>query len=88
MAHTSTGLVDGAAVAGRSNGNGPLQLAARAFAWIAEQRRINRTIAMLSNLSDHTLADIGVERGDIPRVARYGRDTLRNGSARDGHIWG
>jgi uncharacterized protein YjiS (DUF1127 family) len=88
MAQTSTGLVDGAAVADRGNGNGPLQLVARAFAWIAEQRRINRTIAMLSNLSDHTLSDIGVERGEIPRIARYGRDALRKGPARDGHAWG
>ncbi len=33
-----------------------------------------RAIAQLEALSDHVLADIGIERGDIPRVVRCGRD--------------
>lgn len=39
-----------------------------------ERRRINRAIAELSALSDHVLRDIGMERNDIERIARYGRD--------------
>jgi uncharacterized protein YjiS (DUF1127 family) len=74
MARTSTGLLDAGQTAYSTAGNGTPGFVARAFAWIAEQRRINRTIATLSNLSDHTLKDIGIERGNIPRIARYGRD--------------
>ncbi len=77
MARTSTGLADGASVTHSADGNGPLQLVLRAFVWIAEQRRINRTIAMLSGLSDRTLQDIGVERGDIPNVAERLQHTAR-----------
>jgi uncharacterized protein YjiS (DUF1127 family) len=49
------------------------QTVAKVVAWVLEQRRVNRTIATLSDLSDRTLADIGIARSDIPRVARYGR---------------
>jgi uncharacterized protein YjiS (DUF1127 family) len=48
-------------------------LMARAFAWVVSQRRISRTAATLSSLSDATLKDIGIERADIERVARHGR---------------
>lgn len=40
-----------------------------AAAW-NERRRIARTIAELEALSDHELADIGLARADIERVAR------------------
>lgn len=40
----------------------------------AERRRISRAIAELSALSDHVLRDIGVERHDIVRIVRNGRD--------------
>ena len=50
-------------------------MVANVFAWMVEQHRINRTIAALSSLSDHTLADIGIERPNIRNVARYGRNS-------------
>ena len=75
MSHASTGLIGAHATADRIGGNGALRLGARALAWIAEQRRVSRTIAKLSDLSDRTLADIGIERSEIARVARYGRET-------------
>lgn len=40
----------------------------------AERRRINHAIAELSALSDHVLRDIGLERHDIERIVRKGRD--------------
>jgi uncharacterized protein YjiS (DUF1127 family) len=40
----------------------------------AERRRINRAIAELDALSDHMLRDIGIERHDIGRIVRNGRD--------------
>jgi uncharacterized protein YjiS (DUF1127 family) len=79
MARTSTGLLDAGETAYPTPGNASPGLVARAFAWIAEQRRINRTVATLSNLSDHTLKDIGIERGNIERIARYGRDASQTG---------
>ena len=47
---------------------------AKLVAAIAERRRMARAIAQLEALSDHVLADIGIDREDIPRVVRYGRD--------------
>ena len=41
---------------------------------LVERRRVRRTKAQLAALSDRLLADIGLERSDIARVARYGRD--------------
>jgi uncharacterized protein YjiS (DUF1127 family) len=41
--------------------------------WFIQRRRIARAIATLGSLSDHTLKDIGIERSQIPRVARQGR---------------
>ena len=43
----------------------------------AERRRARRTKAQLAGLSDRLLADIGLERSDIARVARYGREGTR-----------
>jgi uncharacterized protein YjiS (DUF1127 family) len=39
-----------------------------------ERRRIARTVDQLHGLSDRMLMDIGLQRCDIERVARYGRD--------------
>ena len=39
----------------------------------AEHRRARRAVTELSDLSDRMLKDIGLARGDIPRVAHYGR---------------
>ena len=75
MAHTATGLIDARTAAGGA----ALGLVARAFAWVAEQRRVKHTIAMLSDLSDRTLADIGIERSEIERIARYGRNLSNSG---------
>jgi uncharacterized protein YjiS (DUF1127 family) len=52
-------------------------LAARArslAAAYAERRRVRRAVAELAGLSSRTLKDIGVERHDIERIVRYGRD--------------
>ena len=73
MSPTSTGIIDAHSASG--TGSRPLQLVAKAFAWMVEQHRINRTISALSSLSDHTLADIGIERPNIRNVARYGRNS-------------
>jgi uncharacterized protein YjiS (DUF1127 family) len=51
-----------------------LELGQRLFAHLAERRRVARTVAQLQGLSDRMLADIGLQRCDIVRVARYGRD--------------
>jgi uncharacterized protein YjiS (DUF1127 family) len=42
--------------------------------WLERRRLYTTTVAQLSRLNDHTLADIGLERGDIRRVA----ETLAN----------
>ena len=47
---------------------------ARLIAAIVERHRIAQAIAQLDALSDHVLADIGIERGDIRRAVRQGRD--------------
>ncbi len=51
------------------------EVSQRIFAYLAERRRVARTVAQLEGLSDRMLADIGLQRCDITRVARYGRDT-------------
>jgi len=37
--------------------------------FIREYRRYNRSLTELSRLGDRELADIGISRSDIPRVA-------------------
>ncbi|HEY0438788.1 MAG TPA: DUF1127 domain-containing protein [Xanthobacteraceae bacterium] len=37
--------------------------------WLRSWRRYNQSLRELSRLGDRELADIGVTRGDIPRVA-------------------
>jgi uncharacterized protein YjiS (DUF1127 family) len=71
MSHIATDVMDARPASGAAGK--AAQMVTRAFAWVLEQRRVNRTIATLSELSDRTLADIGIARSDIPRVARYGR---------------
>jgi uncharacterized protein YjiS (DUF1127 family) len=46
---------------------------ARLVAALAEHRRQARQIAALEALSDHVLADIGIERPQIRRMVRQGR---------------
>lgn len=48
-------------------------LAGNLIAALAEARRIRRNAQELGSLSDEALKDIGVERSEIERVARYGR---------------
>ncbi len=43
---------------------------AQLIAWWDERRRIARTMAELEQLTDAELADIGISRADIERVAR------------------
>ena len=74
MSNISTGFAaTGSSAFGASADNKAAGIVARALVWVAEQRRVNRTVATLSNLSDATLKDIGIDRADIARVARYGR---------------
>jgi uncharacterized protein YjiS (DUF1127 family) len=80
MAQSSTSYAQASASFARAGspayaagGSKSLQLVSKAIAWFGEQRRIRRTIATLSDLNDATLRDIGIERGDIERVARHGR---------------
>jgi uncharacterized protein YjiS (DUF1127 family) len=73
MARTSTSFAPASSPAYAAGGSKALQLVSKAVAWFAEQRRVRRTVATLSNLSDATLRDIGIERGNIERVARHGR---------------
>jgi len=44
-------------------------------AW-AEWRRVRRAVHQLEDLSDRMLADIGLKRSEIARVARYGRGAI------------
>jgi uncharacterized protein YjiS (DUF1127 family) len=64
-----------AAVAGLAWGWAHLAAGAgKLIAFAAERRRRRRAVTALESLSDRMLADIGLERCDIPRVARHGRD--------------
>ena len=66
LGRARTGLAQGLATG--------LEVPQRIFAHLAERRRIARTVAQLQGLSDRMLADIGLQRCDITRVARHGRD--------------
>lgn len=48
----------------------PLALLRRFRAWYGQARRYHETVAELSALSDHVLADIGVGRHQIGEIAR------------------
>jgi uncharacterized protein YjiS (DUF1127 family) len=41
---------------------------------LAREREIRRSMKHLASLDDHALRDIGLTRGDIERVVRFGRD--------------
>jgi uncharacterized protein YjiS (DUF1127 family) len=83
MTHASTSpiVADQLAPAGV---HGPAQLTgvlkaiahapSRVIGWFAERRRVSRMITTLEELSDHVLADIGIERSDIRRMARQRRN--------------
>jgi uncharacterized protein YjiS (DUF1127 family) len=43
---------------------------AKAFAAPRPGRGVNKTITALSSLNDHTLADIGIHRSQIPALVR------------------
>lgn len=45
--------------------------------WIARQRAAEETHAALARLDDRSLADIGLTRGDVPRIVRQ----VRSGSS-------
>ena len=51
---------------------------ARVAALHRRRRRINRTVAALSPLSDHLLKDIGIHRSQIRSIAHSGRDLPRD----------
>ena len=42
----------------------------RLAAWYGQQRRYRETVAELSRLGDHVLADIGIGRHEIGEIAR------------------
>ena len=44
------------------------------WAGYREWRRVQGAVTELSDLSDRMLADIGIRRSDIPRLARQGRN--------------
>ena len=46
------------------------RIGAKCTRWIREGVRKRRTIAELSRLEDHTLADIGIDRAQIPMIAQ------------------
>ena len=46
------------------------ETAAGAYRWIADRTRKRQTIAQLSRLDDHMLADIGIDREQIPMIAQ------------------
>ena len=73
MAQTSTSFAPAGSPTYTAGSSKVLQLVSKTIAWLAEQRRVRRTVATLSDLSDATLRDIGIERGNIERVARHGR---------------
>ena len=52
-----------------TEGNFIMNLIANFKQW----QRYRRTCNELSRLSNRELTDLGISRGDIPRVARYGR---------------
>ncbi|MCI4663686.1 MAG: DUF1127 domain-containing protein [Neomegalonema sp.] len=45
------------------------RLIASARSYLLRRRRVNETIAELDAMTDRDLADIGISRGDIRRVA-------------------
>ena len=50
-----------------------MQIIEKIARWLDRQARINRTVRELYDLTDRELADIGLNRCDIYRVARESR---------------
>jgi uncharacterized protein YjiS (DUF1127 family) len=48
--------------------------AVRFFRYVRERREVSRATAMLSEMDDRSLRDIGLSRSDIGRAVRHGRD--------------
>jgi uncharacterized protein YjiS (DUF1127 family) len=46
------------------------QVFARLNLWFEQRRRYRATVSELSALSDEVLADVGIRRGEINRIAR------------------
>jgi uncharacterized protein YjiS (DUF1127 family) len=44
------------------------------IATLAREREIRRSMRLLATFDDYMLHDIGITRGDIERVVRFGRD--------------
>jgi uncharacterized protein YjiS (DUF1127 family) len=49
------------------------ETARRALAWYRRRRQARRDLWHLANLDDHLLADLGIPRHQVRRVAREGR---------------
>jgi uncharacterized protein YjiS (DUF1127 family) len=56
--------------------SGILAAPARMLSAWREIRRHRQAMDELSMLDDRMLQDIGINRGEIPRVARYGREVF------------
>lgn len=50
-----------------------METARRAFAWYRRRRQARHAAWHLANLDDHLLADLGIPRRQVRRVAREGR---------------
>ena len=48
----------------------PVRIGSNAYRWITGAIRKRQTIAKLSQLDDHVLADIGIDRIQIPMIAQ------------------
>lgn len=48
----------------------------RLIHWVVEARRHSRAMQELHALDDRMLKDIGIDRGAIPRAARFGREII------------
>ena len=49
------------------------ETARRALAWYRRRRQARHAVWHLANLDDHLLADLGIPRHQVRRVAREGR---------------
>jgi uncharacterized protein YjiS (DUF1127 family) len=76
MSHAANNVVAAEQVAGSASAAKAAGLIMQVVEWYRERRRVKRTMDALSQLSDRTLADIGIHRSEIPRVARDSRDGL------------
>jgi uncharacterized protein YjiS (DUF1127 family) len=54
----------------------------RISSWLKKSARVRRTVRELANLTDRDLADLGINRSDIHRVAN---DAVTVSTVSDGH---